>query len=190
VRLLTSRLELRDFCDDDLAEVHAYASDHEVVRYLWWGPFDRAAARSFLGRTAREAQAVPRLNYELAVVDRERNAVIGGCELLARRSTYREYEIGYCLGRAHWGVGLGDEVVRGLLSLAFGAVNAHRVYGLVDPENDASRRLLERIGFRLEGRLVRDSLIRGEWRDSLIYALLAEEWTGRSSNSDFNATPR
>jgi ribosomal-protein-alanine N-acetyltransferase len=55
----------------------------------------------------------------------------------------------------------------------------HRVFALVDPDNGASVRLLERLGFRREGQMRKDSLIRGTWRDSLIYAMLAEEWTGR-----------
>jgi len=47
--------------------------------------------------------------------------------------------------------------------------------------NTASRQLLARIGFRLEGHLRKDALIRGEWRDSLVYALLADEWPSDGS---------
>jgi RimJ/RimL family protein N-acetyltransferase len=175
--LLTARLEIRDFVRDDRPALHAYASDPRVTRYLWWGPFDEADTLRFLERTARDAQASPRESFELGVVDRERGLLIGGCELLSRRQSYREYEIGYCLRPDCWGRGIATETVRALLELAFGSLGAHRIYALVDPENLASGRLLARIGFRLEGHLRKDSFIRGEWRDSLVYALLAEEWS-------------
>jgi RimJ/RimL family protein N-acetyltransferase len=65
-----------------------------------------------------------------------------------------------------------------VLDHLFGAEGRRRVFADTDPDNMASRRLLERLGFTLEGRL------RAEWethigvRDSLIYGLLREEWQG------------
>jgi ribosomal-protein-alanine N-acetyltransferase len=76
---------------------------------------------------------------------------------------------------------MATETVRALLDSGFRSIGAHRVYALVDPENTASRQLLTRIGFRLEGHLRKDALIRGEWRDSLVYALLADEWPSDGS---------
>ena len=174
--IVTPRLEIRDFLPEDRSAVHEYASDPLVTRYLWWGPFRETDTLQFLERAVREAQVCPRENFELAVVDRERSLVIGGCELLARRSIYREYEIGYFFRPDSWGRGIATETVRALLDFGFHSVSAHRIYALVDPENTPSQRLLARIGFRLEGHFQRDALIRGEWRDSLAYALLADEW--------------
>jgi ribosomal-protein-alanine N-acetyltransferase len=76
---------------------------------------------------------------------------------------------------------MATETVRALLDSGFRSIGADRVYVLVDPENTASRQLLTRIGFRLEGHLRKDALIRGEWRDSLVYALLADEWPSDGS---------
>jgi RimJ/RimL family protein N-acetyltransferase len=107
--------------------------------------------------------------------------VIGRCELISRRSIYREYEIGYFFRPDAWGRGIATETVRALLDFGFRSIHAHRIYALVDPDNTASGRLLTRIGFRLEGHLRKDALVRGEWRDSLVYALLADEWPADGS---------
>ena len=174
--IVTARLEIRDFVPEDRPALHEYASDPRVTQYLWWGPFSETDTLQFLERTGRDAKARPRANFELAVVDRARGSVIGGCEFLSRRSIYQEYEIGYFFRPDAWGRGIATETVRALLDFGFRSIRAHRVYALVDPENTASRQLLARIGFRLEGHLWKDALIRGEWRDSLVYALLADEW--------------
>lgn len=86
-------------------------------------------------------------------------------------------EIGYLLVPEAQGQGIAQEAVKGVIGQLF-AEGQRRVFADTDPDNRGSVALLERLGFRLEGRL------RGEWhthigiRDSLIYGLLAEEWQG------------
>jgi len=52
-------------------------------------------------------------------------------------------------------------------------VKAHRLYAQIDTENAASIALAEKLGFSREGHQRLDTLIRGEWRDTLIYARLS-----------------
>jgi RimJ/RimL family protein N-acetyltransferase len=81
------------------------------------------------------------------------------------------------LERAAWGSGIARAAVSGLITCLF-ARGQRRVFADTDPENIGSNRLLESLGFTLEGRL------RGEWethigvRDTFIWGLLAEEWKG------------
>lgn len=84
-------------------------------------------------------------------------------------------EIGYLMARTAWGSGLAAEAVSAVIDLLFAEGN-RRVFADTDPENHASNRLLERLGFRREG------LLRAEWethigvRDSVIWGLLKDEW--------------
>ncbi|MCB1036338.1 MAG: GNAT family N-acetyltransferase, partial [Acidobacteria bacterium] len=94
-----------------------------------------------------------------------------------------ELEVGYCLAREAWGKGIAKEAVGALLELAFTALGKHRVFGFVDTENPASAGVLKALGFRLEGHLRKDSKIHGQWRDSLLFALLEEEWRERVRQS-------
>jgi [ribosomal protein S5]-alanine N-acetyltransferase len=82
------------------------------------------------------------------------------------------------LGRAYWGRGIVTEAVTALVDLLF-AEGQRRVFADTDPDNIASIRVAERLGFTLEARL------RGEWethigvRDSLIFGMLRDEWAAR-----------
>jgi ribosomal-protein-alanine N-acetyltransferase len=157
--LLTPRIELRNFRPDDFAGVHAYASDPMVTLFTSFGPNTEDETRAFLDAACKEASVKPRQNHSLAAVDRESGV----------------YEIGYVLNRDWWGQGFATEIVGALLAFGFGELSAHRIYARVAPENGASSRVLTRHGFRLEGHLRKECLVRGEWQDSLLYALLAEE---------------
>jgi RimJ/RimL family protein N-acetyltransferase len=176
--LVTLRLELRDFRLEDLAAVHAYGSDPLVTRYTSWGPNTEAETREFLERAVAGARETPREAYELAIVLRDAGRLIGGTGVYRRAE--RQYELGYCLHRDAWGRGLATEAARAMVGLAFGALRAHRVYARIDPDNVASVRAIEKLGFRCEGRHRRDMLKNGVWRDTHFYAALEEEWASRS----------
>jgi RimJ/RimL family protein N-acetyltransferase len=176
----TPRLEIRDFVASDFEAVHRYASDPVVTRYLAWGPNTDEETREFLERAAANAVERPRQRFELAVVDVTERDVVGGCGLFPRDEDPLAIEIGYCLRRDVWRRGVGSETVRTILPLAFEGLHARRVHARVDPENGASGRLLERVGFSFVTRFQRDTFIRGEWRDSLLYTLHADAWTARN----------
>lgn len=168
----TPRLVLRELRASDFEDVHRYAADPQVTRHMLWGPNDPAATRDFLARAEASAAEVPRRCWELAIVLRAEGRVIGSCGLYARRELHREWEVGYVLAASHWRRGLGSEAIGALVDAAFASLGAHRVYATLDPANAASARLLRRLGFRLEGHQRGDTLVRGRWRDSLVFARL------------------
>jgi RimJ/RimL family protein N-acetyltransferase len=72
------------------------------------------------------------------------------------------------------------EAATALLRLGFGELGLHRLTAKCSARNAASARLMERLGMRREGHLVGTRLVKGEWRDELVYAMLADEWVRRS----------
>ncbi len=170
------RLLLRDFVPEDFWDVHAYTSDPEVTRWLPWGPCTEVETQELLDRAAGYRVPDPRTDYSLAIVERSSGRVIGSGSLFTRQAKAGELEIGYCLARQAWGKGLAKAAAAGLLGLAFQGLGMHRVFGLVDPENPASVGVLEGLGFRQEGRLKKHTNLKGQWRDSLLFAILEEEW--------------
>jgi RimJ/RimL family protein N-acetyltransferase len=60
-------------------------------------------------------------------------------------------EVAYLLARASWGRGLGTEVARALVAYAFERLEVPRLICLVDPGNEASRRVAEKAGFGVDG---------------------------------------
>jgi RimJ/RimL family protein N-acetyltransferase len=86
-------------------------------------------------------------------------------------------ELGWVLHPDHTGHGYATEAVRELLRVCFDELGLRRVTADCFADNEASWRLMERVGMRREVHTLRESLHRsGEWLDGMGYALLADEW--------------
>jgi RimJ/RimL family protein N-acetyltransferase len=73
---------------------------------------------------------------------------------------------------ALWGRGLATEAARAILTFGFEAMELHRVEAMVDPENLASLRVLEKLGFVREGRTREDYRFEDQFRDTVRLGLL------------------
>jgi RimJ/RimL family protein N-acetyltransferase len=172
--LQSHRLRLREFRDDDFEAVHAYASDPEVVRFLQWGPNSEENTRDFLKRAQELAHVDPRVGYEFAVTLADTGKLIGGMGIHVEGSNAM---IGYCFSRPAWGQGYATEAAKLVVGFGFGSLGVHRIWADCDAENTGSIRVLEKLGMTREGHHRQDCRIRGEWRDTLVYATLADEWS-------------
>ncbi len=176
--LQTERLELRDFREEDVDAVHEWASDPEVVRFMGWGPNTREQTREFLQRKFAERTGEPRRTWGLAVVRRDTGRVIGSVGLRLNEHL-QQAALGYCYHQDAWGQGFATEAALEVLRFGFEQLGLHRIHASADARNGASVRVLDKIGMRQEGRLREHVLMRGEWRDSYLYAILQHEWTER-----------
>jgi RimJ/RimL family protein N-acetyltransferase len=172
----TERLMLREFRADDEQDIHAYASDPEVVRLLIWGPNTLDATKTFLAGALKEQEQWPRATVSLAVELKGGRRVIGSIGLRVKDEKNCAADIGYVLNRAYWGQGYMVEAGRAVLDAAFRRLGLHRVWATCDPRNRASYRVMEKLGMRREAHFRKDVMEKGEWRDSYLYAILAEEW--------------
>jgi RimJ/RimL family protein N-acetyltransferase len=176
----TERLLLRLYTEDDLDYVYDIQSRPEVARYLYWGPRDRDEARESLRKKiASSAVKAEGDDLTLAVVLPETGHVIGDVLLVWVSSEHRQGEIGYVFHPGHGGHGYATEAAEVMLRLAFEGLGLHRVIGRLDGRNTASARVLERLGMRREAHLVENEMVKGEWTDELIYAMLEDEWRAR-----------
>ena len=176
VALETPRLALRELRDSDFERVHAYASDHVVVRYLDWGPNSVEDTARFLALARDGRETTPRTAYHLAIALRTDDRLVGGCRIEIRDAPGGAGDLGYVLDRAHWGQGYATEAGFELLAFGFGRLGLHRIWARCDVENAASARVLEKLGMEREGRLRQDVRRKGEWHDSYLYAILEPEW--------------
>jgi RimJ/RimL family protein N-acetyltransferase len=174
--LETSRLLLREFEETDWQAVQRYAADPEVVRYMLWGPNTEEETLTFLARARAAQRSQPRLDFELAVILKGEQRLIGGCRLHLTNLLYREAALGYGLERAAWRQGYATEAALALLAFGFEQVSLHRIFAICDPANTGSARVLEKIGMHFEGHLREHLWAKGHWRDSLLYAILEQEW--------------
>ena len=94
--------------------------------------------------------------------------VIGSITVMLEADQPRA-EIGYILGREHWGQGYAGEAQRRVIDFAFDEVGLHRLEADTHPDNAASARSLERLGFKREGLLRERWLVGGRRGDSVIW---------------------
>ena len=172
----TERLLLREIRAEDETDVHEYASDPEVVRLMIWGPNTPEATREFLTRALAAKARWPRPNVALAIELKSERRMIGSIELRISDEKNRTGDVGYVLNRKYWGHGHMTESARALLNVAFNELKLHRVWATCHAQNRASYRVMEKLGMRREGLFLKNAMEKGEWRDTYLYAILAEEW--------------
>jgi RimJ/RimL family protein N-acetyltransferase len=174
--LLTERLLIRPLTPDDLDRHHALFADTDVVRYLYFGPFDRAAAQDHLER--RSVVQLPSeggwINFGVEV--QGYSVLIGELAMGFISAGHAHYEVGYVFDAAYEGHGYATEGAAMIVELAFAGLGAHRVSGRLDARNERSARVLERLGMRREAHFLENEFVKGEWTDELVYAVLEPEW--------------
>jgi len=180
IEIETERLSLRPFQADDLEAFVDYRCDPEVARYQSWDDtYSMADAESFLSSQRGLAFGQPGEWLQLAIVDRETGAVLGDCAVRVATDQPATAEIGVTLARASQGKGLATEALTALVTELFEKCGMHRVVAEADDRNAPIRRLLERLGFRCEARLVEADWFKGEWSTLRLYAMLDREWHRR-----------
>ncbi len=178
----TPRLILREFRETDHDDIHAYGSDPNVARFMDWGPNTPDDTREAVARMLADQSASPRDDVGLAIEHVGAGRVIGSIALHWRDRPNRTAELGYCLHRDFWGQGVVTEAARALLEAGFRHLDLHRVFATCDVRNTGSFGVMEKIGMRREGCLRRDRQVKGAWRDTYLYALLAEEFLPKSGS--------
>ena len=180
IEIVTERLRVRPFQVDDLEAFVAYRSDPEVARFQSWdSAYSLADAQAFLGSQRGLAFGQPGEWLQLAIVDRETGTVLGDCAVRVATDQPATAEIGITLAQASQGRGVANEALTAVMTELFEQRGMHRVFAHADDRNVPVRRLLERLGFRCEARLVEADWFKGEWTTLRLYGMLDREWRAR-----------
>ncbi len=166
MQIQTKRLLIRDFTEADFDAVYAYGSDPAVVRYMVFPPSTPESSREHLTRCMAQADQQPRTSYDLGVVLKATNQVIGGISLGMVDQERDEGAFSYLFNRAVWGQGYATEALRAMVRFGFEQLALTRLADGCDVENIASARVMEKCGFRCVG----------EKDGERFYALTVEEW--------------
>lgn len=177
----TERLVLRPFTAADEEDMLEFESHPEVARYLYNEPRTREENAKELA-TRQEQTALREEGDTLMLAVELDGKVIGYVLLTWVSEPHKQGEFGYVLHPDHHGRGYASEASVEMLRLGFEKMGMHRVIGRCDAKNDASWRLMERMGMRREAHLREAEIFKGQWGDELHYAMLSREWhSGRSA---------
>ena len=162
---------VRDWRESDMPSLVRYANNRNVwinLRDRFPHPYTRADGEAWI---ARCADTVPRTDFAIADPQEAIGAI--GVELQSADKR-RSAEIGYWLAEPFWNRGIMTLAVQAMTDYAFAEFDLVRIYAPVLDWNPASARVLEKAGYRLEGRL-RESVVKdGKLVDELLYAIVRE----------------
>jgi [ribosomal protein S5]-alanine N-acetyltransferase len=140
--IATRRFQLRDFAPADRAAFLAYHADPRYLALYGPAEADPGHALVLLGTFALWAAERPRRNWQLAVVRREGEALVGCCGLRCAGCEEGSAEIGIELAPAYWGRhGVALEIARALVGFGFGELGLERLFGVTTSANAPAGRL-------------------------------------------------
>lgn len=181
MELLTDRLLLREFVEEDWRRVLAYQSDPLYLRYYHWTERSQKEVKAFVNMFLEAQKERPRKVFQLAVCLKTSGLLIGNCGVRVNNPKLREANIGYELDSHYWGKGYATEAARAILQFGFEALGMHRIWATTLAINKGSANVLKKIGMRQEGLEREKEKIKGQWLDSLTFAILDWEWRLQTS---------
>lgn len=153
---------------NDAQEVHNYASDEDVSRFIGWRLMkELKETRDYIEEMIRREAAGTHLYA--SIVLKSTNKIIGTAMIFNFDSNANHAEIGYVFDKDFWGKGYGTETVELMNDFSFQVLNLHKLYANVIDANIGSARVLQKNGYELEGRLKDNDFIEGRYYDKLIF---------------------
>lgn len=173
MKITTKRLELRPLTHSDLPRMQRYATRPAFYRY---NPIEAQTPESvalFLQEELEKQGSDGRQVF--ALVPKDVGFIVGTVRIEVQDRSHCHGDLGYALDSDFQGRGYMSEAVREVLTFGFDTFRLHRICATCDIENAPSRRLMERVGMTREGTLREDKYLRGVWRNSYIYSILASD---------------
>lgn len=171
--LVTPRLRLRQFRAEDAGAMHGCFADPEAMRF-WNTPVHTKLIETERA-VLRFIDCTPSYYRFWAVAEAAADHCVGMVNYHDGHIRCKRVAIGYIIDPARHRQGIAAEALSAMLDFCFDALGFHRLQAFIHPDNTASRALVEKLGFRQEGRLGDNLRVGDDWRDDMLYALLATE---------------
>lgn len=176
-RFTTPRFILREIQQADIEAVYRGLSDPQVIRH-YGVSFHSLEATQVQMDWYRELQEQSEGLWWGICLAETPDELIGACGFNDWSIEHRHIELGYWLLPGFWRSGIMVECLPAIIQHAFTAMGVHRVEAVVEPENVASTRVLEKLGFIHEGTRRECELKQGRFLSLASYGLLVTEWGG------------
>jgi RimJ/RimL family protein N-acetyltransferase len=169
--LQTERLILRPYRLEDWERVHIYGQSADFCKYEPWGPNSEQDSKNFVSAMVREQNDKPRYRFNLTVIDRISDLLIGGCGIRRDTEASSVGSLGWAINPKFQNRGLATEAARALIEFGRRDLNFAVIYALCDTRNAASARVMEKLGMRRVGIVRGTKEVKGHMRDVYRYEL-------------------
>lgn len=172
-RLLLRKLEMTDA--DDMFE---YASETAVSRFMPWQAHQTTDdTREFISFIRQGYEDNKKLTWAIEL--KSENKMIGTIDFVSWLQKRQRAEVGYTLSHHYWGQGLMLEAAETLIDFGFKEMDLIKVEAPIMLDNTQSQRVAEKLGMIREGVLRKHMIIKGEFVDLAMYAVLKDEFYSR-----------
>ncbi|WP_456287964.1 GNAT family N-acetyltransferase [Paenibacillus sp. AK002] len=176
--LETERLVLRQIIPEDARDIFHYFSMDTVTKFYDVESFTHIEqADELIRRWNHRFENNQAIRWGIAL--RSESRVIGTCGYHGWMKHHYKAEIGYELAPEYWRQGYMTEAIQKIMEFGFNHLGLNRIEAFVEPENTASRKLLEKLGLNEEGTLKQHFYWRNQFVDTVIYALLKRDYQAR-----------
>jgi [ribosomal protein S5]-alanine N-acetyltransferase len=179
--LIGAKVYLRPLEKEDAPRIVPWFNDQEVIRtMLRYRPLTLREEEEYIEALSRSED-----NITLGIVVRENDRLIGATGLHKTDFRNRSTSFGILIGeKDEWGKGYGTEATRLVVGYAFDTLNMNRVWLHVYEYNARGMRSYERVGFKKEGVLRQDTFRDGRYWDTVVMAVLRDEWAAQPRSAE------
>jgi len=183
LQLQTPRLRLRWFTEADVDDIWPIVSNPDFPRMMSWSAHaDRSETLGYVQAAKRSLEQNAGVVWAIEHEGRAIGSVgLDSIVFELRAVRMDRAELGFWLAPEHWNKGLMTEAADAVVRCAFQTIGLHKVTVGCISDNVASRRVIEKLGFRYVGRLEDDVWRDGKWHAHLRYELTAAEWPDAST---------
>jgi len=171
----TDRLLFRAIRRSDIEDVYEYSANPKTSEFLLWEPHNSIEYTKKFIDIVLSKYKLGEYN-DWAIVLKENNKMIGTCGF-TRIDEYNSIaEIGYVLNPKYWGYGIATEAAKKVVDFAFEVLKVNRVEAKFMFGNEASLRVMNKIGMKFEGYQREAMLVKGKYRTIGISSILKREY--------------
>jgi len=167
-----NKIKLRPLKFSDTESIEKYSQDRKITKYTFVipPPFTIKQAQVFIKKTKKEKREG--ISYYFGIELMESRELIGMMNLVKIDRKNKNAEIGFWLAEEYQNKGLAKEALNLILDFGFKKLKLERIEARVFHKNQPAQKLLEKTGFKLEGRLRKKTFFKNQWFDDLIYGIL------------------
>lgn len=168
---------------DDVEALSTIQGDPATVRYMLYEARSREQVIAAIERDGAHDCLEKAGDYVQPAIRDADGQLVGTLYFTLVSTDDRTAEIGWLLSATARGKGYATEAAEIFLRIGFDELGLHRIAAELDPRNDASAAVCQRLGMRHEAHLRENMWLKGEWVDTAIYAILEQDY--RRAHSEF-----
>ncbi|MBM3199472.1 GNAT family N-acetyltransferase [Candidatus Woesearchaeota archaeon] len=175
------KVYLRKLKYSDAKDIYENVKHKEVVKWTLNipHPYPKNGAIKFIRH--KHSARRKKESYAFGIVPKDYGKVVGVIDLFKIDWKNKNAELGYWLGKKYWGKGLMTESVKLMLGFAFEDLNLHKVKADLFENNHGSKKVLEKSGFNLEGKIKEGRFRYGKWQNELVYGVLSKDYLAKKN---------